>query len=179
MAEELICEAEGFGNQLTIHADRGSSFQVPAGVSPGRQDCDEDPFRVHTFPNDNAYLFEARFKTLKYRPGAPAVFWFASGCAAGKPILYLVQPRTSSQRFGFWRLADVHFPACTDGDSKRRSYCKRPTTKITTVCEGVAHYATPLPQAVLADRSAYSHFTKVNSEFPCLQFDDTFRFTSY
>lgn len=77
LAEELIgetCEKQGIApNQLTLHADRGSSMRSKpvAGLL-----SDLGVTKTHSRPhvsNDNPYS-EAQFKTLKYRPAFPERF---------------------------------------------------------------------------------------------------------
>ena len=77
LAEELIaetCVRQGIQpNQLTIHADRGSSM---ISKSVAFLLADLGVTKTHSRPrvsNDNAYS-EAHFKTLKYRPDFPNRF---------------------------------------------------------------------------------------------------------
>jgi putative transposase len=81
LAEELIaetCARQGIQpDQLTIHADRGSSM---TSKSVAFLLADLGVTKTHSRPhvsNDNPYS-EAQFKTLKYRPGYPSRF----GCQA-------------------------------------------------------------------------------------------------
>src|SRR5215210_7020451 len=77
LAEELIaetCARQGIQpDQLTIHADRGSSM---TSKSVAFLLADLGVTKTHSRPhvsNDNPYS-EAQFKTLKYRPGFPDRF---------------------------------------------------------------------------------------------------------
>ncbi len=77
LAEELIaetCARQGIQpDQLTIHADRGSSM---TSKSVALLLADLGVTKTHSRPhvsNDNAYS-EAQFKTLKYRPDFPSRF---------------------------------------------------------------------------------------------------------
>ena len=77
LAEELIaetCARQGIQpDQLTIHADRGSSM---TSKSVAFLLADLGVTKTHARPhvsNDNAYS-EAQFKTLKYRPDFPSRF---------------------------------------------------------------------------------------------------------
>ncbi len=77
LAEELIaetCARQGIRpDQLTIHADRGSSM---TSKSVAFLLADLGVTKTHSRPhvsNDNAYS-EAQFKTLKYRPDFPSRF---------------------------------------------------------------------------------------------------------
>lgn len=122
LAEELIaetCRRQGIEpDQLTIHADRGGSM---TSKSVAFLLADLGVTETHSRPhvsNDNPYS-EAQFKTLKYRPDYPSRF----GCqpdarAWAKNIFYLVQPGTSSYRFGFTNPSRRSFSSCTDSDSK-------------------------------------------------------------
>jgi putative transposase len=81
LAEELIaetCARQGIQpDQLTIHADRGSSM---TSKSVAFLLADLGVTKTHSRPhvsNDNPYS-EAQFKTLKYRPDYPSRF----GCQA-------------------------------------------------------------------------------------------------
>ncbi len=77
LAEALIaetCAKEGIRpDQLTLHADRGSSM---ASKTVAQLLADLGVTKTHSRPhvsNDNPYS-EAQFKTLKYRPDYPAAF---------------------------------------------------------------------------------------------------------
>lgn len=77
LAERLIAETvrkEGITrDQLTVHADRGSSMRSkPVALLLADLGIAQSHSRPHT-SNDNPYS-EAQFKTLKYRPGFPARF---------------------------------------------------------------------------------------------------------
>ncbi len=77
LAERLIAdtvEKQGIvRDQLTIHADRGSSMaSKPVALLLADLGIAKSHSRPHT-SNDNPYS-EAQFKTLKYRPGFPARF---------------------------------------------------------------------------------------------------------
>ncbi len=93
LAEELILETglrQGIQpDQLTIHADRGSSMtSKPVALLM----ADLGVTKTHSRPqisNDNPYS-EAQFKTLKYRPDYPSRF----GC--------LVDARAWAQAFFAW-----------------------------------------------------------------------------
>jgi Transposase and inactivated derivatives len=81
LAEELIaetCARQGIQpDQLTIHADRGSSMtSKPVGLLLADLGVTKTHSRPHV-SNDNPYS-EAQFKTLKYRPDYPSHF----GCQA-------------------------------------------------------------------------------------------------
>jgi putative transposase len=77
LAEQLIAEScgkEGIGpDQLTLHADRGSSM---TSKTVAQLLADLGVTKTHSRPhvsNDNPYS-EAQFKTLKYRPDYPERF---------------------------------------------------------------------------------------------------------
>lgn len=77
LAEQLIaesCHKEGIGpDQLTLHADRGSSM---TSKTVAQLLADLGVTKTHSRPhvsNDNPYS-EAQFKTLKYRPDYPNRF---------------------------------------------------------------------------------------------------------
>lgn len=77
LAEQLIaesCRKEGIGpDQLTLHADRGSSM---TSKTVAQLLADLGVTKTHSRPhvsNDNPYS-EAQFKTLKYRPDEPDRF---------------------------------------------------------------------------------------------------------
>ena len=77
LAEALIaetCAKEGITpDQLTLHADRGSSM---ASKTVAQLLADLGVTKTHSRPhvsNDNPYS-EAQFKTLKYRPDDPSTF---------------------------------------------------------------------------------------------------------
>ncbi len=77
LAEALIaetCAKEGIGvDQLTLHADRGSSM---SSKTVAQLLADLGVTKTHSRPhvsNDNPYS-EAQFKTLKYRPDYPKTF---------------------------------------------------------------------------------------------------------
>ncbi len=77
LAEALIgqtCAKQGIGrDQLTIHADRGSSMTAkPVAFLLADLGVTQSHSRPHVC-NDNPYS-EAQFKTLKYRPDFPARF---------------------------------------------------------------------------------------------------------
>ena len=77
LAERLIADTvakQGIApDQLTIHADRGSSMaSKPVALLLADLGIAKSHSRPHT-SNDNPYS-EAHFKTLKYRPGFPARF---------------------------------------------------------------------------------------------------------
>jgi putative transposase len=77
LAERLIeetCHKQAIQpNQLTIHADRGSSMtSKPVAFLLADLGITKTHSRPHT-SNDNPFS-EAQFKTLKYRPGFPARF---------------------------------------------------------------------------------------------------------
>ena len=77
LAEVLIrqtCAKQGIGrDQLTIHADRGSSMtSKPVAFLLADLGVTQSHSRPHV-SNDNPYS-EAQFKTLKYRPGFPDRF---------------------------------------------------------------------------------------------------------
>jgi putative transposase len=77
LAERLIADSvarQGIaGDQLTIHADRGSSMRSrPVALLLADLGIAKSHSRPHV-SNDNPYS-EAQFKTLKYRPGFPARF---------------------------------------------------------------------------------------------------------
>src|SRR5271156_5978596 len=77
LAEVLIrqtCAKQAIGrDQLTIHADRGSSMtSKPVTFLLADLGVIQSHSRPHV-SNDNPYS-EAQFKTLKYRPGFPARF---------------------------------------------------------------------------------------------------------
>ena len=81
LAEELIaetCARQGIQpDQLTIHADRGSSMtSKPVALLLADLGVTKTHSRPHV-SNDNPYS-EAQFKTLKYRPDYPSRF----GCQA-------------------------------------------------------------------------------------------------
>jgi len=77
LAKKLIgetCERQDIGkNQLTIHADRGTSMKSkPVALLMSDLGITKTHSRPHT-SDDNPYS-EAQFKTLKYRPGFPNRF---------------------------------------------------------------------------------------------------------
>ena len=77
LAEHLIAETlakQGIGpDQLTLHADRGSSMiSKPVAFLLADLGVTKTHSRPHV-SNDNPYS-EAQFKTLKYRPGFPVRF---------------------------------------------------------------------------------------------------------
>jgi putative transposase len=77
LAEVLIrqtCASQGIGrDQLTIHADRGSSMtSKPVAFLLADLGVTQSHSRPHV-SDDNPYS-EAQFKTLKYRPGFPGQF---------------------------------------------------------------------------------------------------------
>ncbi len=77
MAEHLLAETirkHGVDpNQLTIHADNGSSMaSKPVALLPADLGVTKSHSRAHV-SNDNPYS-EAKFKTLKYRPDFPRQF---------------------------------------------------------------------------------------------------------
>ena len=77
LAEKLIaatCAKQGIGRgQLSIHADRGSSMtSKPVALLLADLGVTQSHSRPHV-SNDNPYS-ESQFKTLKYRPGFPALF---------------------------------------------------------------------------------------------------------
>jgi len=99
LAEELIaetCARQGIQpDQLTIHADRGSSM---TSKSVAFLLADLGVTKTHSRPhvsNDNPYS-EAQFKTLKYRPDYPSRF----GCQA--------DARTWANTFFTWYNQEHH-----------------------------------------------------------------------
>ena len=77
LAEVLIrqtCAKQGIGrDQLTIHADRGSSMtSKPVAFLLADLGITQSHSRPH-ISNDNPFS-EAQFKTLKYRPDFPGRF---------------------------------------------------------------------------------------------------------
>ena len=77
LAEKLIadtCAKQAIGwDQLTIHADRGSSMTSrPVTFLLADLGVTQSHSRPHV-SNDNPYS-ESQFKTLKYRPSFPARF---------------------------------------------------------------------------------------------------------
>ena len=99
LAEELIaetCARQGIEpDQLTIHADRGSSM---TSKSVAFLLADLGVTKTHSRPhvsNDNPYS-EAQFKTLKYRPDYPSRF----GC--------LLDARTWANTFFTWYNHEHH-----------------------------------------------------------------------
>ena len=104
LAEVLIrqtCAKQGIGrDQLTIHADRGSSMtSKPVAFLLADLGVTQSHSRPHV-SDDNPFS-EAQFKTLKYRPDFPD--WFDSIEAARRALpdlLRLVQQRTSPYRAG-------------------------------------------------------------------------------
>jgi putative transposase len=102
LAEQLIagtCAKQGIEpDQLTIHADRGSSM---TSKSVATLLADLGVTKTHSRPhvsNDNPFS-EAQFKTLKYRPDYPGRF----GC--------LVDARTWARAFFDWYNNDHHHSA--------------------------------------------------------------------
>lgn len=99
LAEELIaetCARQGIqSEQLTLHADRGSSM---TSKSVAFLLADLGVTKTHSRPhvsNDNPYS-EAQFKTLKYRPDYPSRF----GC--------LLDARTWANTFFTWYNHEHH-----------------------------------------------------------------------
>ena len=98
LAEVLIrqtCTKQGNGrDQLTIHADRGSSMtSQPVAFLLADLGISQSHSRPHVC-HDNP-LSEAQFKTLKYRPDFPGHFDSFEGA------------RTPCQFFFPWYVADV------------------------------------------------------------------------
>lgn len=87
-------------NQLTIHADRGSSMtSKPVAFLLADLGVTQSHSRPHV-SDDNPFS-ESQFKTLKYRPDFPDRFASIEGRPAALPtLLRLVQRRTPSQRPG-------------------------------------------------------------------------------
>jgi putative transposase len=106
LAEVLIsqtCAKQHIGrDQLTIHADRGSSMtSKPVAFLLADLGVTQSHSRPHV-SNDNPFS-EAQFKTLKYRPDFPTRF--PSILDRGRPgalpgVLLLVQRGTSPHRAG-------------------------------------------------------------------------------
>ena len=104
LAEVLIrqtCAKQGIGrDQLTIHADRGSSMtSKPVALLLADLGVTQSHSRPHV-SDDNPFS-EAQFKTLKYRPRLPRPFRLHRGRPSALPdLLRLVQQRTSPHRAG-------------------------------------------------------------------------------
>ncbi len=104
LAEVLIrqnCTKQGIGvNQLTIHADRGSSMtSKPVAFLLADLGVTQSHSRPHV-SDDNPFS-EAQFKTLKYRPDFPTRFGSIEAARLHCPaILRLVQRRTPPHRSG-------------------------------------------------------------------------------
>ncbi len=95
-------------NQLTIHADNGSSM---ASKPVAFLLADLGVTKTHSRPhvsNDNPYS-EAHFKTLKYRPQFPERFGSIEDARSFLVrILHLVQPRPPPPGIGMHTPANVH-----------------------------------------------------------------------
>jgi len=102
LAEVLIrqtCAKQGIGrDQLTIHADRGSSMtSKPVAFLLADLGITQSHSRPHV-SNDNPFS-ESQFKTLKYRPDFPGRFPSIEGRSRALPsLLRLVQRRASPHR---------------------------------------------------------------------------------
>ena len=123
MAKELIADAvsstSGPPDQLTIHADRGSSMTSnpwPNCSAHGRQ-------ALHSRPhvsNDNPYS-EAQFKTLKYCPCFPDSF----GCIADARVFcdWFFERYNHAHRhsgIGYYTPASVHFGTAEEVRAQRK-----------------------------------------------------------
>ena len=125
LAEKLIaatCAKQGIGrDQLTIHADRGSSMtSKPVAFLLADLGVTQSHSRPHV-SNDNPYS-EAQFKTLKYRPGFPARFGSIEAARAHCQAFfawYNHEHRHSG--LGLHTAADVHH-----GTRRRRPRPPRP-----------------------------------------------------
>ena len=83
-------------DQLTLHADRGSSMKSKVGALLL---SDLGVTKTHSRPHvsDDNPFSEAQFKTLKYRPDFPETLWLHPGCQGVLPrLLRLVQQRPLS-----------------------------------------------------------------------------------
>ena len=103
LAEELIADhlrPPGHQpDQLTIHADRGSSMtSKPVALLMADLGVTKTHSRPHV-SNDNPFS-EAQFKTLKYRPDYPDRFGCQVDARVGPMNSSMVQLRTSPQRLG-------------------------------------------------------------------------------
>ena len=104
LAEVLIrqtCAKQGIGrDQLTIHADRGSSMtSKPVAFLLADLGVTQSHSRPHV-SDDNPYS-EAQFKTLKYRPDFPARFTSIEAARLHcRTFFRLVQRGTSPHRAG-------------------------------------------------------------------------------
>ena len=102
LAERLISETiskqQTERDQLTIHADRGSSIRSkPVAILLADLGVTKTHNRPHT-SNDNPYS-EAHFKTLKYQPGFPDRFYS------------IEEARTFCQTFFHWYNHQHHHSA--------------------------------------------------------------------
>jgi len=86
-------------DQLTLHADRGTSMaSKPVALLLADLGVTKSHSRPHC-SNDNPYS-EAQFKTLKYRPEFPVRFGLHPGCTCVlHALLRLVQPRAPPLRY--------------------------------------------------------------------------------
>ncbi len=138
LAERLIAEAvrkqRVDRNQLTLHADRGSSM---ASKPVAFLLADLGVTKSHCRPqcsNDNPYS-EAQFKTLKYRPDFPERF----GCIEDARVFcdeffrwYNHEHRHSG--IGLHTPADVHYGRAHASARPAATSCTPPTSPPRTLC---------------------------------------------
>ena len=125
LAEALIaetCAKEGIlADQLTLHADRGSSM---SSKTVAQLLADLGVTKTHSRPhvsNDNPYS-EAQFKTLKYRPDYPKRFGSVEDARAWtRAFVTWYNEHHHHSGLGLLTPAVVHRGQATDVQSKRQA----------------------------------------------------------
>ena len=147
LAEVLIrqtCAKQGIGrDQLTIHADRGSSMtSKPVAFLLADLGITQSHSRPHV-SNDNPFS-EAQFKTLKYRPDFPGRFDLDRGGARALPSTSSLGTTTSIATPG-WRFTRPPTSTTAPPKSPARSgpACSTPRTPHTRNASSASHRGHP------------------------------------
>ena len=180
LAEVLIrqtCAKQAIGrDQLTIHADRGSSMtSKPVAFLLADLGITQSHSRPHV-SNDNPFS-EAQFKTLKYRPDFPGRFTSIEAARVHcQALLPLVQRSTSPHRAGtsHARRHSLRHRRNHPREAGRRARCRVRRPPGTLRPQATAATRTPdrnMDQPARQHRGGYS----VNSADRCLKQVDRFR----
>jgi putative transposase len=188
MARRLIqdsCDKQGIGpDQLTIHADRGSSMKSKEVAQPL---ADLGVTKTHSRPhvsNDNPFS-ESQFKTLKYRPEFPDRF---GGLQDGRSFCVTFFPWYNSEHhhsgIGFYTPADVHYGRVEQIQKRRQAaldaaYAQHPERFVRKPPQASAPpsavWINPPPEAGgVICRMTAAHYTLI-SERNCLKLPDNHR----